>query len=58
MIWLGCIGVSGHADVCNLVLDYARIRIVVEDRRSALGALAAGARFVRRHRGAMRAVSL
>ena len=38
---------------CNLVLDYARIRIVVEDRRSALGALAAGARFVSRHRGAM-----
>jgi hypothetical protein len=36
----------------NVVLDYARIRIVVEDRRSALGAFAAGARFVRRHRGA------
>jgi hypothetical protein len=38
----------------NLVLDYARIRIVVEDRRSALAAFAAGARFVRRHRGALR----
>lgn len=37
----------------NLVIDYARIRIVVEDRRSALGALAAGARFVRRHAGAV-----
>ena len=36
--------------VCNLVFDYARIRIVVEDRRSALGALAAGFRFVRRNR--------
>ena len=35
----------------NLVFDYARIRIVVEDRRSAIGAVAAGARFVRRHFG-------
>lgn len=32
----------------NLVFDYARIRLVVEDRRSAIGALVAGARFVRR----------
>jgi hypothetical protein len=35
----------------NVILDYARIRIVVEDRRSAIGALAAGTRFVRRHVG-------
>jgi hypothetical protein len=35
--------------VANIVFDYARIRIVVEDRHSAIGALAAGARFVRRH---------
>lgn len=35
----------------NLIFDYARIRIVVEDRRSAIGAIAAGARFVRRHFG-------
>ena len=28
--------------VCNLVFDYARIRTVVEDRRSAIGALVAG----------------
>ncbi len=34
----------------NLVFDYARVRIVVEDRRSALGAVIAGARFVRRRR--------
>jgi hypothetical protein len=34
---------------CNIVFDYARIRIVVEDRRSALGAILAGGRFVRRH---------
>jgi hypothetical protein len=33
----------------QLVFDYARIRIVVEDRRSAVGAFVAGARFVRRH---------
>jgi hypothetical protein len=35
----------------NVIFDYARIRLVVEDRRSAIGALAAGARFVRRHLG-------
>jgi hypothetical protein len=35
----------------NLIFDYARIRTVVEDRRSAVGAIAAGARFVRRHFG-------
>ena len=35
----------------NLVVDYARIRLVVEDRRSVLFALAAGARFVARHLG-------
>ena len=34
-----------------MVFDYARVRIVVEDRRSALGALLAGVRFVRRHFG-------
>jgi hypothetical protein len=33
----------------NVVIDYARIRIVVEDRRSAIGALLAGTRFVRRN---------
>jgi hypothetical protein len=33
----------------NLTIDYARVRIVVEDRRSAVFALTAGARFVRRH---------
>jgi len=35
--------------ICNLVFDYARIRIVVEDRRSAIGAVFAGARFAWRH---------
>jgi hypothetical protein len=51
-IRLGCYAVFGVLLVlCNLVFDYARIRIVVEDRRSALGAMIAGVRFVRRHRG-------
>jgi hypothetical protein len=36
----------------NIVLDYAKIRAVVEDRRSMVGAIAAGARFVFRHAGA------
>jgi hypothetical protein len=40
--------------VCNLVFDYARIRTVVEDRHSAIGALVAGARFVRRHPATLR----
>jgi hypothetical protein len=35
----------------NLVFDYARIRLVVEDRRSAIGSLLAGFRFVRRQPG-------
>jgi hypothetical protein len=33
----------------NLLFDYARVRIVVEDRRSALGAVAAAVRFLSRH---------
>jgi len=33
----------------NITFDYARIRLVVEDRRSALGALRAALRFVGRH---------
>jgi len=40
----------------NLVFDYAKVRAVVEDRRSALGAFSSGLRFVRRNVGA--AVSL
>jgi hypothetical protein len=39
--------------LCNIVFDYARIRLVVEDRRSAVGALVAGFRFVRRHKRAI-----
>ncbi len=36
----------------NLIIDYAQVRAVVEDRRSMIGALVAGWRFVRRHPGA------
>lgn len=35
----------------NLVVDYAKVRAVVEDRRSMVGALVAAARFVLRHPG-------
>jgi hypothetical protein len=35
----------------NVIFDYAKVRAVVEDRRSMIGALAAGARFVRRNAG-------
>ena len=33
----------------NMLFDYAKIRAVVEDRRSMIGALVAGWRFMRRH---------
>lgn len=33
----------------NVVFDYAKVRAVVEDRRSMIGAIVAGARFVVRH---------
>ncbi len=33
--------------VCNAVFDYAKVRAVVEDRRSMLGAIGAAVRFVR-----------
>jgi hypothetical protein len=36
---------------CNLLFDYAKIRAVVEDRRSMIGALMAAFRFVRRQPG-------
>ncbi len=38
--------------LCNLLFDYAKVRAVVEDRRSMLGALVASARFVWRRPGA------
>jgi hypothetical protein len=33
----------------NIIVDYAKVRAVVEDRRSMIGALLGGARFVWRH---------
>jgi len=35
--------------VCAVVADYARIRMIVEDRRSAIAAIAAAAAFIRRN---------
>ena len=47
---VGCYAVFAVLLVAvNLVFDYARVRLVVEDRRSAIGALLASVRFVRRH---------
>ena len=59
LIRVGAYAVFGAALILfNVALDYARIRIVIEDRRSAVGALAAGARFVRRHFGQVAALYL
>jgi hypothetical protein len=49
---------AGALAVVNVVMDYAKIRLVVEDRRSALGALAAGLRFLVRQPGAVAALYL
>lgn len=51
--------VAGYAIVgalvagINVVMDYAKIRMVVEDRRSAIGSLLAALRFVSRNPGAV-----
>lgn len=37
----------------SIVFDYAKVRAVVEDRRSMIGAIVAGARFARRHAAAV-----
>jgi hypothetical protein len=37
--------------LCTIIFDYARVRIVVEDRRSSIGAVVSGARFAWRHAG-------
>ena len=34
---------------CNIVFDYAKVRAVVEDRRSMVGAVGAGVRFIQRN---------
>ena len=46
-------GVFGLAlAACNMIFDYAKVRAVVEDRRSALGAIGGALRFIRRNFGA------
>jgi hypothetical protein len=40
----------------NIIFDYAKVRAVVEDRRSMIGAIVAGARFVRRNAPAVAAL--
>ena len=39
--------------IVSIVFDYAKVRAVVEDRRSMIGAIVAGARFARRHAAAV-----
>jgi hypothetical protein len=39
--------------LANIVFDYAKVRAVVEDRRSMIGAVMAGTRFVRRNSSAV-----
>jgi hypothetical protein len=39
--------------IVNVIFDYAKARAVIEDRRSMIGAVAAGFRFVRRNMGAV-----
>jgi hypothetical protein len=41
---------------CNLIFDYTKVRAVVEDRRSMLGAIVAALRFVWRNRAAVLAL--
>jgi hypothetical protein len=43
---------------CNLIFDYAKVRAVVEDRRSMLGAILAAVRFIQRNYGAAVALYL
>jgi hypothetical protein len=45
LVWLAPLA------LLNLTADYAKVRAVVEDRHSMVGALLSGWRFVRRHRG-------
>ena len=42
----------------NVIFDYAKVRAVVEDRRSIIGAIAAGVRFIRRNFSAIAALYL
>jgi hypothetical protein len=51
-VWLVPLVVGLH-----LIFDYAKVRMVVEDRRSAIGSVAAAVRFVRRNPGAVLALA-
>ncbi len=42
----------------NIMFDYAKVRAVIEDRRSMMGAIFAGARFVRRNAAAVASLYL
>ncbi len=42
----------------NVIFDYAKVRAVVEDRRSMIGAIVAGARFARRNAASVAALYL
>ena len=42
----------------NVIFDYAKVRAVVEDRRSMIGAVAASVRFIRRNPGGVAALYL
>jgi hypothetical protein len=44
--------------ILHVLFDFARVRMVVEDRRSAIGALVSALRFVRRNAGATLTLSL
>jgi hypothetical protein len=44
--------------VCNVIFDYTKVRAVVEDRRSMLGAMTAALTFVRRHAAAVASLYL
>jgi hypothetical protein len=53
MVWrIGLYALFGLPLIAmNLIVDFAKVRMVVEDRRSAIGALLAAFGFVRRHLG-------
>jgi hypothetical protein len=51
-------GLAAILAAINLLVDYAKIRMVVEDRRSAMGALIAAGRFVRRQPASVLALYL
>jgi hypothetical protein len=51
---VGMYAIFGTALVaCNVLFDYAKVRLVVEDRRSAIAALAAALAFITRNPGAV-----